>query len=244
MRFALASKGFINGDLSYNKQVIIDTLIECAPKTDIVIFGEAFLQGFYGINFDVKNDTQIAISQNDLIISEISTIARQYSTAVSFGFIEKDKTNFYSSQITLDSTGEVIDLYRRISKGWKKPLANTRYCEGTSFQSFSFHTNNIIIGLCGDLWIDENVEKVKALKPDMVFWPVYTDFNPNKWNNQYKYEYAHRAGEICKKVLLVNSYYKGKNESDYAKGGAAFFYEGNISKEVPAGIEAILFGEI
>ena len=93
-------------------------------------------------------------------------------------------------------------------------------------------------------WIDENVEKVKALKPDMVFWPVYTDFNPNKWNNQYKYEYAHRAGEICKKVLLVNSYYKDKNESDYAKGGAAFFYEGNISKEVPAGIEAILFGEI
>lgn len=89
--------GFINGDVQYNKKVIIDTLIMCSKKADIVIFGEAFLQGFYGANFDVEHDFKMAISQDDLIINEICTVAKQYATAVSFGFIEKTENCFYSS---------------------------------------------------------------------------------------------------------------------------------------------------
>ena len=41
MRCALAAKGFINNDLQYNKQVIIDTMIKYAGVADIVLFGEA-----------------------------------------------------------------------------------------------------------------------------------------------------------------------------------------------------------
>ena len=88
MKCALASMGFVNEDLQHNKKVIIDTMTANSAAADIVIFGEAFLQGFYGATFDVEHDTQIAVSQDDPIIKEICSAAKQLSIAVSFGFIE------------------------------------------------------------------------------------------------------------------------------------------------------------
>ena len=46
MKCALAAVGFINENITYNKKVITDTMITYAGKADIILFGEAFLQGF------------------------------------------------------------------------------------------------------------------------------------------------------------------------------------------------------
>ena len=244
MKCALASLGFINEDLQYNKKVIIDTLQACSTKVDIVIFGEAFLQGFYGATFDVEHDIQIAISQDDPIIKEVCSVARQYAIAVSFGFIEKTEKCFYSSQITIDTNGSVIDIYRRVSPGWKGFFANDKYCEGKGFHTFSFKGKDVVIGLCGDLWFDENVEEVKKLRPDVVFWPVYTDFNFNEWNTSMKYEYASQANKLCETVLYVNSFCRDKEGDEIAKGGSALFLNGHISQEIPSGKEDVLFVEV
>ena len=244
VKCALASLGFINENLQHNKQVIIDTLIACSTKADMVIFGEAFLQGFYGATFVVEHDVQIAISQDDLIVREICSVAKQFSIAVSFGFIEKADNCFYSSQITIDENGSVIDLYRRVSSGWKESFANNQYCEGERFHKFHYKEKDIVIGLCGDLWFDENVEKIQQLNPNVVFWPVYTDFNHNEWNNTMKYEYAVQASRFCKTVLYVNSYCKDKEGDEIAKGGSALFQNCEIREEIPSGKEGILFVEI
>ncbi len=96
MKCALAAVGFINGNIEYNKTVIADTLKKCSGKADAVIFGEAFLQGFCGINFAVGHDAATAVSRDDSIIREICGAAKEYSVAVSFGFIEKDGGTFFS----------------------------------------------------------------------------------------------------------------------------------------------------
>ena len=244
MKFALASMGFINEDLQHNKKVIVDTLMAYSAKADIVIFGEAFLQGFYGATFHIEHDTQTAISQDDPIIKEICSSAKQYAIAVSFGFIEKTETCFYSSQVTIDKNGAIIDVYRRVSPGWKEPFANEQYREGNGFHRFDFMGKKVLIGLCGDLWFDENVDKVKQLNPDIVLWPVYTDFHPDEWNTAEKYEYAAQANKFCDMVLYVNSVCKDKEGDEIARGGSAFFENGNIRQEIPSGKEAILLVEI
>lgn len=43
MKFALAAKGFINGDLDYNSRVILETLEDYRDRADMVLFGEAFM---------------------------------------------------------------------------------------------------------------------------------------------------------------------------------------------------------
>ena len=164
--------GFINENVQYNKNVVIDTMKKCSNDVDIVIFGEAFLQGFYGATFEIEHDKALAIVQNDLIINEICSVAKEYGIAVSFGFIEKAEDCFYSSQITIDSNGNIIDLYRRVSPGWKEKFATEQYREGNGFHIFSYMGKKIIVGLCGDFWFDENINEAKQLFPDIVFLDI------------------------------------------------------------------------
>ena len=236
--------GFVNEDIQYNKGVIIDTMIKYANDADIVIFGEAFLQGFYGATFQTVHDERLAISLDDLIIKEICSVAKEYKVAVSFGFIEKVEDCFYSSQITIDSSGNIIDVYHRVSPGWKEEFANEQYREGNGFHIFSYMDRKITVGLCGDFWFDININEVKQLLPDVVFWPVYTDFNYNEWNTSIKYEYAEQAGEIGGKVLYVNSVCKDKENDDIARGGSVLFIDGKISQEIPSGKEDVLLVEV
>ena len=245
MRCALASMGFKNGDLEYNKQAIINTMINYAGVADIIIFGEAFLQGFYAATFEPEHDTTIAVTQDDRIIRDICDAAKQYSIAVSFGFIEKAGDIFYSSQITIDKSGTVIDVFRRVSPGWKLPHASdSSYCEGKGFHLFSFMGKKITVGLCGDFWYDENIESVKQLHPDIVFWPVYTDYNYNEWNSSVKLEYAEQAGLIGGKVLYINSVCLDKEEDEIARGGSVLFIDGQIKKEIPSGWEGVLLTDV
>ena len=244
MKCALAAVGFINENIQHNKNVIIETMVKCSNKADIVIFGEAFLQGFYGATFEIEHDEKLALSQNDLIIKEICSVAKERRIAVSFGFIEKAEDCFYSSQITIDSNGTIINVYRRVSPGWKEEFANEQYREGNEFHIFSYMDRKIAVGLCGDFWFDENVSKVKQLLPDVVFWPVYTDLNCNEWNTSMKYEYADQADKIGGKVLYVNSVCKDKDEEEIARGGAVLFIDGKIDREIPSGKEDILFVEV
>lgn len=244
MKCALAAVGFINENISYNKKVIMDTMIKYAKEADIILFGEAFLQGFYGATFHPEHDETIAITKNDSIIKEICLIAKEYSIAVSFGLIEKAGETFYSSQITIDSNGQVLDLYRRVSPGWKEAFAGERYCEGKEFHTFYFCGQKIAVGLCGDLWFDENIEAINVLKPEVVFWPVYTDYNYEEWNTAVKLEYAEQAGKLSGKVLYVNSVCLDKEKEEIARGGAVLFENGCIVKEVPSGEENVLIVEV
>lgn len=244
MKCALAAIGFINGNVTHNKTVILETMQRYASKADIVVFGEAFLQGFYAANFDVAHDEKVAIRQDDLVIEEIREAAKENQIAVSFGFVEKSGEFFYSSQITIDAQGNIIDLYRRVSPGWKLPEANVQYREGPGFHVFTYMQQKIAVGLCGDLWFDENVNEMRQLHPDLIFWPVYTDFNYQEWNTSAKYEYAQQAGKIGGKILYVNSVCADREFDEVARGGAVFFEDGKICEEISSGQEGVLIVEV
>ena len=79
-----------------------------------------------------------------MIIREICSMAKEYTIAVSFGFIEKDGDVFFSSQMTIDKNGQIIDLYRRVSPGWKESFAGKEYCVG--FTHFTFSVGRLPLG--------------------------------------------------------------------------------------------------
>ena len=88
MKIALAALGFKNKDIEFNKNVIINTLKEYTNKADIVLFGEAFLQGFDSLSFNYKDDINMALSLDSNIICEIRKKCKKYNIGLSFGFIE------------------------------------------------------------------------------------------------------------------------------------------------------------
>lgn len=245
MKIALAALGFVNNDSLHNQRVILNSIAQYASSADMLLFGEAFLQGFYAPVFDYEQDQHTALVLHDPLIQEIRSAARKHNIAVSFGFIEKDGDAIYSSQLTLGKDGGILDHFRRVSPGWKELIADDRYREGSGFHTFSFCGKRLSVALCGDLWHDEHVQSMRALSPDTVLWPVYTDFHPDVWNTTLKLEYAEQAQRFCKGVLYVNPYCLDKQDDpDIAKGGSAHFCSGSIASEAPAGQESVLLVEL
>ena len=242
MMIALAAVGFKNGDITYNKEKIKTVIREHGYRqADLILFGESFLQGFDSLSWNYDSDKNIAVSTDDPVIDEIRKTAKEYSVAVSFGYTEKTENSLFSSQLTVGKNGEIINNFRRVSVGWKEPIADSHYREGDGFHPFRFEDKEFAVGLCGDLWDDGNVDRMKKLNADVVLWPVYTDFNYEEWNKTIKYEYTEQAARFGHGVCLVNSVCLDREGSEIAKGGAAYFLDGRIKFQTPAGEESILY---
>jgi N-carbamoylputrescine amidase len=240
MKIAMAASGFINCDTEYNKNIIKKTARKYSGQVDMILFGETFLQGFYALNWDKTHDSGIAVSIDAPVITELREAARDNSIAISFGYIEKVNDVFYSSQLTIGEDGKIVDNYRRISPGWKEPQTDNDYREGEAFHTFLYKGIEFSVALCGDLWHDEYLSQMIKINPNVLLWPVYTDFNYEEWNSKIKYEYAARVAELKSKVLYVNSICLDKEGVEIARGGAAYFENGRIIDEVPAGREELL----
>lgn len=245
MKIALASKPVIDGDIEYNENSILKTIKECCGKADVVLFGETVLQGFNSLVWDYAADSIVAVCSGDNVISQIRRAAKQSNVAVCFGYIERCGEELFSSQIFIGSSGEVINNFRRVSVGWKEyRLTDGHYREGDGFQAFSYGGKKFAVGLCGDLWTEGRPEEMYALEADIVLWPVWCDYAAAEWNGAKKYEYAEQAARCGRRVLLVNPFCTDEGVSDGAQGGAAYFSDGKIVAEMPAGATGIFIVEV
>lgn len=243
MKIALAAVGFITNDTVYNLEKIKTLIEKYASEVDLILFGESFLQGFECLCWDYAKDVNIAVHQDSELINDIRAMCEINRVSVSFGYIEKDEDNLYSSQLTIGKNGEIVDNFRRVSIGWKEPVADFHYVEGKGFGQFTYLDKTVSVALCGDLWYEDNCIQMKNLGSDIVLWPVYTDFDSQEWNESMKHEYAEQAEKCGNKVLYVNSYCLDQNSQGIARCGAALFSQGKIESEIPAGIEGVLVVE-
>lgn len=243
MNVLLAALSFRNGKLIYNKNQIVSTIKEYNNKVDLILFGESFLQGFDALTWNFEIDKNIALSKDSKLIKEIKKLCKQFNVSVSFGYFELFDSKIFSSQIVINKQGKIIFNYRRVSSGWRIKETDDHYQEGTSFSTFELDNKTFTVGLCGDLWNEDNVNIVSNLSFDYLLWPVYTDFNYDKWNNVEKNEYAMQAKKFNKLTLYVNSYCLD-GDDEIAKGGAAVFKNGMIINEIPSGKEDVLIVKI
>ena len=240
MILALASKKFINKDIPANLSTILACLKECAlQNVDLLCFGEAFLHGFDGLDWKYEKDVSAALSVDSEVFLTISNAARECGVAAAFGYIEHDKGFLYSSYAVISKEGDLLCNFRRVSVGWKEPCIwnDPRYKEGEGFSAFSFMDRQIAVGLCGDFWYGENIEKIQNIDCDFVLWPLFIDFSAASWESEEKSNYAKQAGIIHEKVLLINSM---TDEPTPAVGGCIYFRDGNIISELPPNTDDLL----
>lgn len=240
MKFGLMAMEFTEGDTEHNLGIIKKSLEQYSNQgLDLLLFGEAFLQGFDALSFSYEEDRHKAISTESTVFRTLQDKARECNLGVSFGYYELESGLLFSSQAFIGGDGQLVHNFRRISQGWKEPGTDSDlYKEGPGFATFLYQERKLAIGLCGDLW--DYGPAMKKIEPEIVLWPVYMDYSLAKWEEE-KHEYAHQAGGICPHVLLVNSICAGE---DRAKGGAAYFREGRIAQELPGGQEGILIVEV
>lgn len=245
MKIALASMPVIDRDIEFNLQAMMDAIKNCGSKADLILFGESVLQGFDSLCWDYEEDKRMAVALTEAPIRQICEAAKENRIAVSFGFIQRGDGILYSSQIFIGSDGEIVNVFHRVSVGWKEyTRTDDHYREGEHFERFCYGGKTFSVGLCGDLWTEERPEEMKALNADIVLWPVWCDYDPEEWNKRVKREYAEQAALCGDCVLLVNPFCADPGVVGAAAGGAAWFQNGSIVEEAPSGKSGMLIVEI
>ncbi|URZ86927.1 carbon-nitrogen hydrolase family protein [Floricoccus penangensis] len=229
MKLVLTSAQFLNNQLSVN----IKNLQEISSKyhnkdIDFICFGEAYLQGFDGLTWNINEDINRAISIEDKVITDLQEYSKINNIGNAFGYIEKDSGKLYSSYIVIDKNGEILANYRRISQGWKVQEADpTVYLHNSSKTVFfNYEGKKIGLGLCGDFW--EHPGIYADLEADLYIWPVFIDYTKKEWEEGAQKEYADQALLVGKNVAMINSVYPNQ-----AYGGATYFVDGNIEAYSP-----------
>lgn len=242
MKIGLISSENKDKDIEFNIKQIKNYTREAKEKSvDLICFGESFLQGFEGLTWDYERDCEIAKETESETISRIRKIAMESGVAISFGFIERERNTLYSSNLVIGEDGETVDLFRRVSPGWKEPEATENYKEGKGFHSFRYKGKTFAAAICGDLWDDKWLSQMEGIKTDMVFWPLYVDYSIKDWQENNLQDYADRVKDVESPVGLINSYV---DMEDRANGGCYVFEAGKVKASLPMGNKGILICSI
>lgn len=216
-----------------HQMAVMQAFLQASRGSHLLCFGESFLQGFEGLTWDYATDRERAISLNGSQMEAIRELARRFRRGLSFGFIELFEDMLYSSNIVLDSEGNTVDLFRRVSLGWKEhSITGPEYREGPGFHGFELQSVRTVTAICGDLWYAENLAAIKALEPQVLLWPLYVDYAAHGWEGETRAEYAEQASGLGCPVLMINSLV---DDPQRANGGAVVFHRGRVLAELPMG---------
>ena len=151
MKIALASASVQNGDVAHNLTQMAKYISQAREQgAELVCFGEAYLQGFHSLTWDFEADQNMALSYRAALFHIIAGWTMDSGMDVLFGFMERDGDQIYSS-CALVSGGVLLQLYRRVSPGWKDcEKADGHYREGTEAATFTYRGKRCQIALCGD----------------------------------------------------------------------------------------------
>lgn len=233
MRIALAAVRQVNRDISFNLSQMERFMREAARKgADLICFGEAFLQGFDCLDWNYEADRSMAITTAGGVFSHICSLSSEVGIDVFFGFIEREGSMLYSSA-ALITGGQLKQLYRRISRGWKEYWrTDDHYREGDCVPVFDYRGKRFAVALCGDMW---DFPERFALKEDVLLWPVHISYTKAEWDAGEGEEYAKQAQLACTTTLLVNNIADGD-----AHGGAFLFENGRIIDALDMECEGLL----
>lgn len=231
-------------DLDHNLSTMHTAFMEARKQgTDLIVFGEAFLNGFDALNFNYMHDAMKALFIRGREITQIRSWACEYRMAVGFGFYENDKGNLFSSYLVIDHQGVIQGHYRRVSQGWRMKNTCYEYKEGQEFITFTLNQTSITILVCGDLWEDSLLMPIidKDAVTDLFLWPVHCDYPVEQWHESVREEYRQRSQILAKPVLFVNNYI---DQEDRAKGGAYLWHWGRELYALPYGEPGLLKVEV
>ena len=234
MKIGLAPYKFKNNDVAFNLSQIEKAMESARGKADLLCFGETFLQGFDALSWGFEKDKDIAVSVNSPIMRQLCDLTLRYGADLLLGYLELDNDSIYSSCVVLEQ-GRIAHNYRRISKGWKEPIADGHYREGNDTREFLYRGRHFQIALCGDLW--DFPERFQT--DHVLLWLIYVNFALDQWQ-EYEQEYAQQAHTAARQTLLVNSI----SDDPKAHGGAFYFLDGRIEKRIAYDQEKILVIEV
>jgi predicted amidohydrolase len=238
-------------DTTFNLQALVRLTHTAADAgAEVILFPEAALTGLLN-NDDPVHDAPLCQPIPGPATAALAAVAQARNVWLGVGLLERNGAQFYDTAVLLAPTGDIALKYRRISPGWHGPRAAPAvYAHGTDIPVASTPWGTAAFLLCGDLFDDALVERVHALKPDWLLYPLARSFEDGKgsdpahqarWESEDIHDYCARVRMIGVTTLLVNYLAADALPDDGSFGGACVIAgDGVVLAQHPLGQEGML----
>ena len=235
----------------------------------LILFSETALTGFVATG-DPAHDLPLGEPLPGPATDRLAAVARERRVWLGFGLYERERARpgypggadecaagysstaadnadrLYDAAVLLGPDGAVRLHYRRITPQWHWPTDDPAiYRQGTGLPAVATPFGTCAFLLCGDLFSDGLVERVRALRADLLLVPFARRFDSEvadaaDWERRERYDYARRAREAGAAALMV-SYLADSPALGGCFGGAlAVARDGMVLASLPPGREGAL----
>jgi predicted amidohydrolase len=177
VRLAICQILVIDGDREGNFRRIEYALEQAAAEhAQIAVFPESSILGWE--NPDAHRLAEPIPGKDS---SRIGTLAHKYGLMVAIGLDEKDGDRLYDTAILMDKSGRMLWKHRKINV--LPELMTPPYSQGRPDDIGVVETEfgRIAVLICADTFTDAFVERLKALKPDLMLVPYGWAAANDKW---------------------------------------------------------------
>ncbi len=180
MKAAIISN-LVTPDIQVNQVRLIQLASEAVEKgARFIVFPEAAATGLANSG-NPETDFMIAETIPGPRNREWSDFASENGTYFAAGLLEREGNRIFDSAVLFNPEGDLILHYRRNDPGWHLPKDDPSvYCEGSDIPIVDSVIGKLAFLICGDLWNDEVLEKLKTKKPNYLLYPFARNIVPKE----------------------------------------------------------------
>jgi len=196
--------------ISENLAVVTNWAVRAADaEAHLVLFPEAALTGLVN-NDDPTHDLPLCCCIPGDETASIRAAAQRLGIYIGLGMLEREGAVIYDSAVLIDPSGEIVLVYRRIQPCWHGREADPHfYRQGSDIPMAQTPFGSLAFLLCGDLFDDQIVDRLRNLAPDYLLFPFARTFggaclSQADWAQAEEGVYAARAARCGCTTLMVN----------------------------------------
>jgi predicted amidohydrolase len=235
----------ISPDQHTNLAAILKRTGEAAQAdAEIVLFPEAALTGLANDD-DPEHDLPLGQPIPGQITDTLAQKAKQHGIYLAIGLLEREQNRLYDSAVLFSPAGNISIKYRRIDPRWHGRKADPAvYCQGMEIPIANTPFGTVAFAICGDLFNDDVVARLRSLQPRWLLYPFARGFNDymwdqRRWDATERAEYLARVRQAGVTTLMANSLAVKDMGGDFG-GALAVKGDGTIIDEYPLGKAGIL----
>jgi len=225
-------------DIDANLTTILNMANEAADAgADLVVFPEAALTGLIN-NDEPSHDLPLGQPIPGPVTDVLARLACERRIWLAIGLLERDGDKLYDSAVLLTPDGEIGLKHRRIQPQWHGPNVDPSvYCQGTELSKVNTPLGTFAFLICGELFDDELVQRVRNLRPDWLLFPFARCFNDGsydqeRWDREEKPEYVQRV-KLAGITTLMTNYLTDKDFDGYFGGIMVVSSDGTVVDSFP-----------
>ena len=212
---------------------------------DLVLFAETAPTGLINSD-DPEHDLPLGCEIPGPATDQVALRCRERGIWTAIGLLEREGQTLYDTAVLLSSSGEIRLKYRRIQPQWHGRKADPCiYREGTSLDGVQTPLGSFAFAICGDLFDDGIVERIRAAAPDWLLFPFARCFSEGawdqgRWDREEMPHYVARVRPVGATTLMTN-YLAHTEFLGGAFGGAHVVApDGEVMHSLPLGRAGLL----